>query len=569
METLTCLTVLIVGTILVVAVALKTLLGFLDISFWTLTLQSRVLVSLIAGTFAMSFTIVIPIVIVVSIMNLSITFPTLVITAIPFILIAFGICFFVIVFFESEEEEMSEYRTESDSMGTMQVPSESYYGAQTQRAVLNFPISSLRFPRSFIRAMGLIKKAAAEVNSELGLLDKGIADSIVKAADEVIEGKLDDQFVVDIFQTGSGTSTNMNTNEVIANRAIEVQGGEIGSRDVHPNDHVNMSQSSNDVIPTAIHISALQEIEDRLIPSLQKLHDSLQAKAQDFDEVIKIGRTHLQDAVPIRLGQEFAAYASMIEHAMTRMKLVFPHISELAIGGTAVGTGLNCPPEFSSNMVSKISKWTSIEFQEASDKFEAIASRDAAVEVSGMLKTVACSLMKIANDLRWLGSGPRCGIGEIILPSTQPGSSIMPGKVNPVIPEAITMIAAQVIGNDITISVGGQSGNFEINVMKPVIAYNLLQSIDLISNGCLVLTEKCVDGLKVDSDRCQEMVEQSLAMVTSLAPKVGYDKAAQIAKEAYQTGRTVREVARDSQVMEEQELEKVLDPQSMTKGGIV
>jgi fumarate hydratase class II len=568
LEALIWLAVLTVGMTLVAAVALKTLLLLLKVSFRALTLPLRILASLIAGIFSILFTIIAPIVIVVGVVGLAITLPMLVITAVPFILIAFGICLLVTVFFELEEEEMSEYRTESDSMGTVQVPSESYYGAQTQRAVLNFPISPLRFPRPFIRAMGLIKKAAAEANSELGLLDKEIADFIARAADEVIEGKLDDQFVVDIFQTGSGTSTNMNTNEVIANRAIELRGGKVGSRDVHPNDHVNMSQSSNDVIPTAIHVSALQEIEERLIPALQRLHDSLQGKAQEFDRVVKIGRTHLQDAVPIRLGQEFAAYASMIEHSITRMKLVVPHLSELAIGGTAVGTGLNCPPEFSAKVVSRLSSWTGVGFMEASNKFEALASKDAAVEASGMLKTVACSLMKIANDLRWLGSGPRCGIGEILLPSIQPGSSIMPGKVNPVIPEAVTMIAAQVIGNDITISVGGQSGNFELNVMKPVIAYNLLQSIELIGNGCLVLAEKCVDGLEADRERCQQMVEKSLAMVTSLVPRVGYDKAAEIAKEAYQTGRTVREVAQDSQLLEDQELEQVLDPWSMTEGGI-
>jgi fumarate hydratase, class II len=463
---------------------------------------------------------------------------------------------------------MSEYRTEKDSMGEMQVPSNSYYGAQTQRAVLNFPISPLRFPRSFIRAMGLIKKGAAATNVELGLLEKEIAEAVSQAADEVIEGKLDDQFVVDIFQTGSGTSTNMNTNEVIANRAIEIRGGRVGSRDVHPNDHVNMSQSSNDVIPTAIHVSALEEIEKRLIPALKRLHDALNIQAQKFDEIVKIGRTHLQDAVPIRLGQEFAAYASMIEHSIKRMELVGPHLSELAIGGTAVGTGLNCPPGFSAGVVKKLSSWTGIQFCEAPNKFEALASKDAAVEASGMLKTVACSLMKIANDLRWLGSGPRCGIGEILLPPTQPGSSIMPGKVNPVIPEAVTMIAAQVIGNDVTVSIGGQSGSFELNVMKPVIAYNLLQSIELISNGCQVLAERCVDGLQANRERCQEMVEQSLAMVTSLAPKIGYDKAAQISKEAYQTGRTIREVAQEKKVLGDQELEQVLNPRSMTEGGI-
>jgi fumarate hydratase class II len=462
---------------------------------------------------------------------------------------------------------MSKQRIEKDSMGEMQVPAGSYYGAQTQRAVLNFPISDLRFPRPFIRAMGLIKKAAAQTNLESGSLEEGLATAIVQAADEVIEGKLDEQFVVDIFQTGSGTSTNMNTNEVIANRAIEIRGGEIGSREVHPNDHVNMGQSSNDVIPTAIHVSALEEMDQTLIPALKQLHASLDAKAKEFDEIVKIGRTHLQDAVPIRLGQEFSAYAAMMEHAIRRMESARFALSELAIGGTAVGTGLNCPPEFAPSVVGKLSQWTGVSFQEAKNKFEALASKDAAVEASGMLKTVAVSLMKIANDLRWLGSGPRCGIGELFLPATQPGSSIMPAKVNPVIPEAVTMIAAQVIGNDVTISLGGLSGNFELNVMKPVIAYNLLQSIHLISKGCDVLREKCVDGLKANRERCEEMVERSLAMVTSLAPKIGYDQAAAIAKQAYETGRTVREVAREQKVLPEKELEQVLDPRSMTEGG--
>ena len=462
---------------------------------------------------------------------------------------------------------MTESRIEKDSMGEMEVPADSYYGAQTQRAVLNFPISNLRFPRPFIRALGLIKKAAAQTNVELGLLEEGLASAIVQAADEVIEAKLDDQFVVDIFQTGSGTSTNMNTNEVIANRAIQIRGGKIGSRDVHPNDHVNMGQSSNDVIPTAIHVSALEEIDKTLIPALKQLHASLEGKVREFDDIVKIGRTHLQDAVPIRLGQEFSAYASMMENAVRRVESVRFALSELAIGGTAVGTGLNCPPKFAAAVVEKLSESTEVPFREASNKFEALASKDAAVETSSMLKTVACSLMKIANDLRWLGSGPRCGIGELLLPATQPGSSIMPAKVNPVMPEAVTMIAAQVMGNDVTISVAGQSGNFELNVMKPVIAYNLLQSIQLLSNGCIVLSQRCVDGLVANRERCEELVERSLAMVTSLAPKIGYDKAAEIAKEAYQTGRTVREVAQEKKVLPEKELEQALDPWSMTEGG--
>ena len=463
---------------------------------------------------------------------------------------------------------MTEYRIEKDSMGEMQVPVSSYYGAQTQRAVLNFPISGLRFPRPFIRALGLIKKAAAETNLELGLLDEELAPAILEAAGEVAEGKLDEQFVVDIFQTGSGTSTNMNANEVIANRAIEIRGGKIGSRDVHPNDHVNMGQSSNDVIPTAIHVSALEEVDKSLIPALKKLHDSLEKKVQEFDDVVKIGRTHLQDAVPVRLGQEFSAYASMVEHGIKRMESARASLCELAIGGTAVGTGLNCHPEFPARVVEKVSNWTGVPFREAANKFEALASKDAAVEASGMLKTVAVSLMKIANDLRWLGSGPRCGIGEIFLPAVQPGSSIMPGKVNPVIPEAVTMIAAQVIGNDVTITIGGQSGNFELNVMKPVIAYNLLQSIHLLSTGSEVLAERCVDGLKANREPSREMVERSLAMGTSLVPKIGYDKATEIAKVAYQTGRTIREVALEQKVLSEEELEQALDPWSMTEGGL-
>ncbi|MEE2821969.1 MAG: class II fumarate hydratase [Acidobacteriota bacterium] len=462
---------------------------------------------------------------------------------------------------------MSAHRTEKDSMGEMQVPAKSYYGAQTQRAVLNFPISDLRFSRPFIRALGLIKKAVAESNLDLGLLDQELATAIIKAAGEVAEGKLDEQFVVDIFQTGSGTSTNMNANEVIANRAIEIRGGKIGSRDVHPNDHVNMGQSSNDVIPTAIHVSALEEIDKSLIPALNQLQVALRNKSQEFDDVMKIGRTHLQDAVPVRLGQEFSAYVTMIEHGIRRVESARTSLAELAIGGTAVGTGLNCHPEVPAKVVAKLSHWTGVSFQEATNKFEALASKDAAVEASGMLKTIATSLMKIANDLRWLGSGPRCGIGELLLPAVQPGSSIMPGKVNPVIPEAVTMIAAQVIGNDLTITIGGQSGNFELNVMKPIIAYNLLQSIHLLSTGSTILAENCIDNLRVDRERSKEMVERSLAMVTSLVPKIGYDNAASIAKEAYETGRNIRELIIEKQILSKEDLEKALDPRSMTEGG--
>lgn len=462
---------------------------------------------------------------------------------------------------------MSEYRIEKDSMGEVKVPSKAYYGAQTQRAVLNFPISGLRMPRPFIRAMGLIKKAAAETNRELGRLDADIAAAVTAACDEVIEGRLDDQFVVDIFQTGSGTSTNMNTNEVIANRAIEIRGGRVGSREIHPNDHVNSGQSSNDTIPTALHVSTLEQIQKTLIPSLKHLQSALSEKAREFDKVVKVGRTHLQDAVPVRLGQEFSGYASQISHGIRRLELAGEHLSELALGGTAIGTGLNCPPGFPEGVIGRLSEWTGVSFRGAENRFEALAGRDAAVETSGMLKTIACSLMKIANDLRWMGSGPRCGLGEIRLPETQPGSSIMPGKVNPVIPEAVTMVAAQVIGNDAAITIGGQSGSFELNVMKPLIAHNLLQSIELLSNVARVFADKCIQGIEADAERVGQLVENSMSMVTSLAPLIGYDQAAAIAKEAYKTKRTVREVARDKKLVSDQELSKALDPWRMTEGG--
>ncbi len=458
------------------------------------------------------------------------------------------------------------YRIESDSMGQMEVPLKAYYGAQTARAVDNFPISGATLPREFIRAMGMIKLAAAETNMELDHLKKKTGNVIVRAAKEVIEGKLDEHFVVDIFQTGSGTSTNMNTNEVIANRADELLGGKLGNKaNVHPNDHVNMGQSSNDSIPTAMHVSTLESIQKDLIPSLKYLEKGLSKKARQFDKIVKIGRTHLQDATPIRLGQEFGGYASMISHGIKRLENVKENLSELAIGGTAVGTGINTHKKFGSKVADKISKLTGVRFKEASNHFEAQAAKDAIVEASGALKTVAVSLMKIANDIRWLGSGPRCGIGELILPAIQPGSSIMPGKVNPVIGESVTQVAAQVIGNDAAITIGGQAGNFELNVMMPMMANNILESIRLLSKVSVVFVDKCIDGIKVDRKRCEEMIEKSLAMCTSLAPIIGYDNAAAIAKEAFATGKTVREVAMGKKVLPEKELNKVLDPYSMTE----
>lgn len=461
------------------------------------------------------------------------------------------------------------FRIETDSMGEMKVPASAYYGAQTARAIENFPISGIRFPRQFIRAMGMIKLSAAQANMELGLLKKKIGQAITKAAKEVIEGKLDEQFVLDIFQTGSGTSTNMNTNEVIGNRANEILGGKIGDKKpVHPNDHVNMGQSSNDVIPTAIHVSALEATKKTLLPALRKLHKALDKKAKEFDNIVKIGRTHLQDATPIRLGQEFSGYASQVEHGIRRIENVKNHLSELAIGGTAVGTGINTHPKFGALVAKNLSKMTGINFREAENHFEAQAAKDAVVETSGALKTVAVSLMKIANDLRWLGSGPRCGIGELIIPPVQPGSSIMPGKVNPVMAESVTQVAAQVIGNDAAITIGGQSGNFELNVMMPVMAYNLLQSIMILSNVSNAFTDKCVVGIKADKKRCEEMIEKSLAMCTVLAPIIGYDAAAKLAKEAYETGKTVRQVALEKKILPEDELNRVLDPWSMTEPGV-
>ena len=458
-------------------------------------------------------------------------------------------------------------RVERDTMGELAVPAEAYYGVQTARAIENFPISPLRIPRSVIRAMGMIKRAAASVNHSLGLLDKKQADAIVEAATEVIEGKLDAEFPVDIFQTGSGTSTNMNTNEVISNRATELLGGVRGSKLVHPNDHVNLGQSSNDVIPTAIHIAASETIHRQLLPALSSLHRALDRKASEFDGIVKIGRTHLQDATPVRLGQEFGGYARQIELGIGRMKRAQEALSEVALGGTAVGTGLNCHPDFSSHVLTIISRETGCPFTEAGNHFEAQSSQDSLVEASGALRTLAVSLTKIANDIRWLGSGPRCGLGEIHLPETQPGSSIMPGKVNPVIAESVIMVCAQVIGNDLTVTIGGQAGNFELIVMLPVMAYNLLQSIELLAAASNNFAAKCIEGITANEERCKSLIEQSLAMCTALAPEIGYEAAAKLAKEAYRSGKTVREVAREQQVLTETRLNELLDPWRMTEPG--
>ena len=460
------------------------------------------------------------------------------------------------------------YRIERDSLGEMKVPADALWGAQTQRAVENFPISDLRFPREFIAAMGMIKKAAAETNMELGLLDPEVGRAIVAAADEVIRGELDRHFVLDIFQTGSGTSTNMNTNEVIANRASLLLGATIGSKRVHPNDHVNLGQSSNDTIPTAMQIAARRAIQFDLLPALAELRSALAAKAEEFDGIVKSGRTHLMDATPIRLGQEFSGYAAQIGYAMRRLKEASDDMAELPLGGTAVGTGINAHEEFARRAIERISVMAGVEFREAENHFERQATRDTIVYAHGALNTLAVSLMKIANDIRWLASGPRAGLAEITLPATQPGSSIMPGKVNPVIPEAVTMVAAQVMGNHTTITVGGQGSFMELNVMMPVMAYAMLQSIKILTNACRVFTTKCVEGIEANEARCRELLEGNLMLATSLAPAIGYDAAAAIAKEAYARGTTVREVARETAGLSEEELDRLLDPRPMTEPGI-
>jgi fumarate hydratase class II len=458
-----------------------------------------------------------------------------------------------------------EYRIEKDSMGPVKVPKEAYYGAQTQRAIENFQISGWRFQREFIRALGLIKYASAKTNFDLGLFGGRLARAIQKVSEEVMRGRWDDQFVVDIFQTGSGTSTNMNANEVIANRVNEILGGKKGIyRPVHPNDHVNLGQSSNDDIPAAIHIATVSLLQNKLIPALRNLLQALKSKEKDFHSILKIGRTHLQDALPIRLGQEFGGYARQMNLGIHRIQKAMESLYELPLGGTAVGTGMNTHPLFAKKAISVINEKTGEYFREAVDHFEAQGAKDALVEMSGVLKTLAVSLMKIANDIRWMGSGPRCGIGEIRLPETQPGSSMMPGKVNPVIPESLIQVCAQVIGNDFAITLGGLGSYFELNMMMPLIAHNLLESIRLLANAVDNFSKRCVEGLEADRERCEEMIERSLALTTALAPKTGYNEAARIAKKAYEQRKTIRQVVEAEGLLSKEELNRLLDPLSMT-----
>ncbi|MFQ6012145.1 MAG: class II fumarate hydratase [Thermoplasmata archaeon] len=461
---------------------------------------------------------------------------------------------------------MSEFRTEKDFLGEVQVPTEAYWGVQTQRAVENFPVSGLRLPPRFVRAQALLKLAAAKANVEVGLLDKKLGHAIVRAAQEVLDGKFDDHFVVDVYQAGAGTSQNMNANEVIANRANELLGGTRGGYDpVHPNDHVNMAQSTNDTIHVAIHIAALEAIQEELLPALTGLAEALEAKAREFDDVLKIGRTHLQDAVPIRLGQEFSGYASMIQHAIVRVRQASHALEELPLGGTAVGTGLNAHPRYPKLAIAEVSRQTGLPFRRADNIFEAMQNTDATVEVSGALKTLAVSLIKIANDLRLLSSGPRTGLAEISLPAVQPGSSIMPGKVNPVMAEMLNMAAFQVLGNDATITYASQAGQLELNVMMPVIAYNLLHAIQVVAGGVGAFTDRCVRGIEVDRERTRSFVEWSTAMATALSPRIGYHRAAEIAKKAFAEGKTVRDIALQEGVLSEEELDELLDADGMTR----
>ena len=455
-------------------------------------------------------------------------------------------------------------RIESDSMGAIEVPADRYWGAQTQRSLQHFRIGGDRFPREMIRAFGILKKACAQVNRELGLLPEEKVRAIVQAAEEVIEGKLDDHFPLVVWQTGSGTQTNMNANEVIANRAIELLGGTLGTKKpIHPNDDVNKSQSSNDTFPTAMHIAAVEQIRGRLIPAIGRLRDTLDRKAQAFADVVKIGRTHLQDAVPLTLGQEMSGWVSQLDHALQHLEAAMPHLQELAIGGTAVGTGLNSHPEFAERAARKLADLTGHPFVSAANKFEALAAHDALVAAHGALKTLAAGFMKIANDVRWLASGPRCGIGEIAIPENEPGSSIMPGKVNPTQSEALSMVCAQVFGNDVAVNVGGASGNFELNVFKPLIIHNVLHSVRLLADACESFEEHCARGIEADRDRIRQHLERSLMLVTALAPRLGYDRAAEIAKKALREGLTLKEAAVALGYLTEEEFDRYVRPERM------
>ena len=456
------------------------------------------------------------------------------------------------------------FRTEKDTMGEIEVPSDRYWGAQTQRSLQNFKIGGEQFPRGFIRAYGLVKQVAAEVNIEIGVLDKDLGKAIGEAAQEVIDGKLDDHFPLVVWQTGSGTQTNMNFNEVIANRAIEMSGGEMGSKSpVHPNDHVNKSQSTNDTFPSAINIAAGMQINEHLLPKVKGLRDALTAKAEEFSKIVKLGRTHLQDATPLTLGQAFSGYTSQLDHALTAVENALPHLYELAWGGTAVGTGLNAPEGYAEKVADRIAEKTGLPFKTAPNKFEAMGAHDSAVEMSGALKTMAASLNKIANDIRWLASGPRSGIGEISLPSNEPGSSIMPGKVNPTQAEAITMVAAQVMGNDTTLTVAGASGNFELNVFRPVIAFNLLQSVKLLGDAADSFSVNCVAGIESNLERIEGNLRNSLMLVTALTPHIGYDKAAEVAKKAHADNSTLRDTIEKLGYMSGEEFDEKVKPEEM------